>query len=143
MTDLIAKARSACKLPIGYQLGHGGYHPNDATPSRDGLCDCSGFIAFLVGRSRKPDDKFRWWLSTDSIHDDAIGAQVLFSRIPLPVPGCIAVYPDHDGKQGHTALIVDPKTWTIIDCSRSQNGVTEHIGKYWSTTPNVVFCVPV
>ena len=142
MSNLIDRARNAVGSAITYSLGHGGLHPADDLPSRDGMCDCSGYVAWLIGRDRRPSPSWKWWLSTDSIHDDAIGPQHLFTRIAAPMPGCIAVYPDHDGHQGHVALIVDPKTWTIIDCSFSQNGIKEHVGKYWATAPHVVFCLP-
>lgn len=140
--NLVERARHAVNSPITYKLGHGGLHPADDLPSRDGMCDCSGFIAWLLGRDRRPQPDFRWWLSTDSIYDDAIGPQKLFTRVAFPMPGCIGVYPDHDGHQGHVALIVDPRTWTIIDCSHSQNGVREHVGRYWSSAKHVVWCLP-
>lgn len=141
-SDLIQRALSSCDKGIQYKLSHGGLHPSDPLPSRDGFADCSGFVAWLIGRDRRPQKDWKWWLSTDSIYDDAIGPQQLFTRIAAPVAGCIGVYPDHGGHQGHVALIVDPKTWTIIDCSHSQNGIRQHVGKYWATTPNVIFCVP-
>jgi len=150
---LIARAESACDKGIVYGLGKGGYWPLDKLPCRvsarkvDGKvvkalwCDCSGFIAWLIGYARsRTIVPGMWGISTDSIHADATGKQVLFERIDKPEAGCIMVYPDHDGHQGHVALLVDPLTWTIIDCSFSQKGIRKHVGLYWKTTPNVVCC---
>lgn len=138
-TGLIDRARGACGKGIKYQLGHGNASPTDLLPSRDGLCDCSGFISWLCGW------KGHW--CTDWLYDDAIGKQTKAKRIPGPIAGCIGVYPGHTdsaGKHhfGHTALIVDTKTWAIIDCSKSQNGIAEHNGHYWANTANAVYFLP-
>ena len=52
--EILTRARSAIGHGITYHLGHGGLHPADALPSRDGQCDCSGFVAWVLGRSRNP-----------------------------------------------------------------------------------------
>jgi hypothetical protein len=149
----VVQARSAIGKGVRYGLGCGGLHPEDALPAREILhtphgspvavlakwCDCSGFIAWVVGRSRKPDSKFKWWLSTDSIVSDAKGNKVLFDLLPHAEIGCLAVYPDHAGEQGHVALVVDPNKHTIIDCSGSHDGVTEHDGSYFWRKPETLF----
>ena len=139
-SPLIMRARSALGHGIKYQLGNGNGSPADLLPSRNGLCDCSGFISWLCGW------KGHW--CTDWLYDDANGKQTKVKRIAAPLPGCIGVYPGYKDKAGkhhfgHTALIVDPVAWTIIDCSKSQNGIAEHNGHYWAKEAKAIWCVPV
>lgn len=149
--DLIEKARKAIGKNTPYVLGAGGYHPEQPLPGGPGGCDCSGFIAWLIGISRdnrKGQVKgFPAWFSTDSIYADAVGKRLLVERIPFPEAGCFAVYPDHKGadgkpKQGHVALVVDPKARTIIDCSSSHKGITEHVDDmaHFFTRQDAIFC---
>lgn len=160
MGDLLYlnRARSAVNKGVRYGLGKGGYFPTDPLPCRKSVklvkliptlalwCDCSGFIAWVLGISRKPSAKWKWWLSTDSIWSDATGPQVLFERLDLPVAGCIAVYPDwRDGAgkkhEGHVAIVADVAARSVVDCSGSQNGITEHPAPYfWSGTRPTVWC---
>jgi hypothetical protein len=159
-SELIARARTACNKGVVYGLGEGGYHPDDPLPARQGMhlikgdllpssglwCDCSGFVAWLCRRSRKPDNDFRLWLSTDSIVHDALMDHILFTAIQTPVAGCFAVYPDYkapDGShhQGHVALITDPEQHLVIDCCASKNGIFEHVQDvFWHTVHPVTFC---
>ena len=158
--DIITRARSAIGKGVSYGLGRGGYHPDDLLPARmtrrqtggreiEALwCDCSGFIAWVLGRSREPSGAFKYWLSTDAIYHDARGEQKLFESITYPVPGCLAVYADYetsDGKhhQGHVAVVVDPDAHTVIDCSSTAGGITEHKQNvFWGGKHPVVWCVP-
>lgn len=162
MTNPIERARKAIGKGVRYSLGCGGYHPSDELPGRPvwripkgGLlpkklvfCDCSGFVAWLIGRSRSPASDFRWWLSTDSIWSDALGKHQLFRKIDVAVPGCIAVYPDYKdnvtGKkhQGHVGLVVDPDKHIVIDCSSNPpDGISEHVQEvFWSHNHNTIFC---
>lgn len=147
-SELIDRARSAIGHKIPYALSKGGYHPEQPLPGGPGGCDCSGFIAWVLGRSRCPQPDFPRWLSTDSIHADAMGSHVLFTRVLQVVPGTLAVYPDHRGpdgvtRQGHVALVVDPAARTIIDCSGSHNGITERVDDkaHFFTRPDAIFCV--
>lgn len=135
--DTLSRALSQVGKLV-YKLGKGGYNPlseyaapltfglakGKLLPVRARFCDCSGFVAWCLGRSRKPDAKFRWWLSTDSIYHDAKHGQNLFVEIPKTEAkaGDLLVYPDYlDAKgvarQGHVAFIVDPLTRELIDCS--------------------------
>ncbi len=149
--EILTRARSAIGHGITYHLGHGGLHPADPLPSRDGQCDCSGFVAWVLGRSRNPATApklpaWPWWLSTDSVFADANGANVLFTKLDHPVPGCLAVYADWkdpDGKhhEGHIAVVADPAKHTVVDCSDSGHGVTEHVQPvFWSGHHPVTFC---
>ena len=122
--EIIAQARTYIGRGIKYELG-----ADDLTPP-DLALDCSAFVWRVLGE-RKFDG--RRWRNTDWIVGDALGAQTRFVKLDKPEPGCIAVYGRrlNGGKVGHVAVVVDPKARTIIDCSDSQNGVTEHDGSYF------------
>lgn len=138
--SLIDRARSAIGKGITYSMGHGGEHPEDPLPTRDGECDCSAFACWIVGVGKSPDkNPCKVWLGTGGIYTDATGKQVLFERIPAPEAGCFAVYPAEPGKAGHIALVTDPATKTIIDCSGSQNGIKEHSGAYFWTHKGTIW----
>ena len=129
---LINKARSAIGKGIRYKMGHGRTGPFDALPTNDGLCDCSGFVKWVCSK--------KMYCTTAWMFDDANGAMTQYKRIPNPVPGCVLVYP------GHTAILVNPSDWTIVDCSESQGGISEHKGLYWKTklaNGTAIPCVPV
>jgi hypothetical protein len=154
----LERARSAKNKGIRYGMGKGGYFPSDPLPCRKSLklvklvptwalwCDCSGFIAWVLGRSRKASKDWKWWLSTDSIWADAKGPQILFERLLKPEPGCLAVYPDWRDKigkkhEGHVAVVADVDLQTVVDSSGSQGGVTEHPAPYfWSGSQPTVWC---
>lgn len=158
LTSILQRARSAKDKGVRYGLGKGGYYPLDPLPCRKAVklvklvptlalwCDCSGFVAWVLGISRKPSARWKWWLSTDSIWTDARGPQVLFERLAEPVAGCIAVYPDWRDSagfkhEGHVAVVADVELQTVVDCSGSQNGITEHRAAYfWSGLRPTVWC---
>jgi hypothetical protein len=144
----LTRARSAIGRGIAYVLGAGGWDPASDTPGstltpevskkHNGAArgsDCSGFLAWVIGRSRKTTIvPGMWGISTDSIYRDATTAQAVFERIDAPEAGCIACYPDHDGKQGHVVIVTDPAKRTILDCAYSRKGITEHPGTlFWAT----------
>lgn len=115
-----------------YTLGSGGY--GWFQDDFDAECDCSGFIAFCLGLSRKPSTAFmakgtKWWFSTDSM---VLAAKegVFFREVEKGTPGCLAAYPDYKSRgelrQGHTAYITDWRgtvPWGY-DCSSSQSRKT-------------------
>ncbi len=157
---LIARGRSAIGKGVVYGLGKGGLWPLDKLPCRSSAklvngvaktalwCDCSGFVAWVLGRSRKDSKDWPWWLSTDSVYDDAKddGKHVLFTKLDKAEPGCLAVYSDWkdaDGThhEGHIAVVSDPALHLVIDCSSSQNGIAEHAQPvFWSEHHAVIFC---
>lgn len=165
--DLLARARSAVGKGCRYSLGCGGYHPQDPLPARPVWrrprgkllpvkalwCDCSGFVAWVLGRNRAATIvPGMWGLSTDSVYRDAHptkGNHLKFTPIAAPVPGCIAVYgdwKDDKGKshQGHIAIVADPDRHTVVDCSSSEDGVSEHVQPvFWSGKHRVIWCLPV
>jgi hypothetical protein len=152
--DVIARARSAVNQRVRYRLGKGGYDPASPYPApltwgvpkgkilpvRARWLDCSGFIAWVIGRSRKPSKDWKWWLSTDSVWSDASGKQQLFDRLPRAEDGCIAVYPDSKGQQGHIAIVTNAARHEVIDCSSSHGGVAEHEAGYFWRKAETVWC---
>jgi murein DD-endopeptidase MepM/ murein hydrolase activator NlpD len=107
-SQLITRARSAVNSNVLYKLGSGGLFPQDPQPTRDGLCDCSGFISWVLGLSRKTDipfyKKFGGWIFTDSMEADVNSTSGIFERLQRPEPGCIVVY-GAGNKIGHVGLV--------------------------------------
>lgn len=91
--SLIARARSAIGC-CAYGLGKGGMNPRSAIPASRGKCDCSGFVAWVLGMSRMPKPTRLWWIETSAIVRDATGKQSVFVQIARPIRGCISVYAD-------------------------------------------------
>lgn len=122
----MVRARSAVGRGIRYKLGEGGFRPLDALPTRTGLCDCSGFAAWVLGidrwqgRHRKPWSSRIPWIETTAIVRDATGPQLLFVQLPEPVPGCLVVYGDRLGRQGHVGIVDNVRSATdfdVVDCA--------------------------
>jgi hypothetical protein len=133
---------------IKYKMGHGGYHPDSDQCSEDGLCDCSGFVAWTISMNRDltathKNERFGMdWIETTNIYNDAIGPQKLFMKIAAPQVGSIAVYPDHDGKQGHTGLVVNLKPFIVVDCrSRYGRAITSNNGSAFTKNPKTIFVI--
>ena len=113
--------------PIPYVLGGGSAGWFEPGLIASGM-DCSSFVALLIARAKAggPDwvnSKGQYlWLHTGSIYSDATGPQQMFRQVDAPRPGSIFVYPDSDGKQGHTGIILRADCgWNGTDCSSSQN----------------------
>lgn len=138
----VARARSALGHGIRYGMGQGGNHPEDPLPTRNGLCDCSGFAAWVLGVDRHQADKGKpWSKSMPWIETMAIVRSVydplrsvsdqhgMFIRLLDPVPGCLAVYGDYKSlgrtHQGHVMVVeaVPPGRILTIDCSVSGGGI--------------------
>ena len=120
----VDRARSVVGKRIIYKLGKGGYHPEDPFPSRSGEADCSGFVSWCLGISRrKRFGDGHEWVSTSDIYRDANGVQGLFEKIEVPEPGCLVVYPDSKvgsrTRQGHVAIVTETKPLRGVDCSMS------------------------
>lgn len=124
------RARGAVGRGTRYTLGQGGYSPMDPLPTRNGQCDCSGFVAWCIGmdrwqgRHKKPWKSLIPWIETTAIVKDAKGAQKLFTTIETPVPGCLVVYGDRFGKQGHVGIVdnVTSKTvFEVVHCSKGND----------------------
>ncbi len=144
----IERARSAIGLRTKYKLGSGGWHPEDIRPSRDGKCDCSGFISFVIGLKRRQSFGRHKWISTSDIWRDAMDEEWLFMKIDEPVSGCLVVYPDSNSNQGHVAIVTETENNSLvgIDCSSSQSrkgdAISERNLGYFLKRENTIFCIP-
>lgn len=156
----VTRARSALNRGIRYKLGKGGFDPAQGSPadfdSRTGfnLCDCSGYVAWVIEISRKPKKTRPFWVETSAMCFDANNAKRAFMRIDKPVPGCIVAYPDRGGREGHTAIVTgsafntDGSVRSIsgIDCSSGQSkrlgqAITERDLSFFLTRPGCTFMV--
>ncbi len=127
----VARARSATLKGIRYKLARGGYHPGADLPGRagdpatdDGIgCDCSGFVAWCLGLRRGPlPHPPPAWIETSQVYRDATGPQRLFRRLAEPVAGCVVVYPDAGGDQGHIGIVTETAPELRgVDCSSSRS----------------------
>jgi cell wall-associated NlpC family hydrolase len=126
--DSVTRALSARGHGIQYVLGHGGWHPDDPTPTRDLGCDCSGFVAWVIGICRQTgDEQFRWVETTAIVHD-ALGDTRYFSHVRWTdaQPGDLVVYGDRrdaDGSrhQGHCGIVTAVDTTgplKVCHCSK-------------------------
>lgn len=144
MRARLARARSAIGAPIRYKLGHGGFDPGHPLPSKDGLCDCSGFVAWVLGISRRPKPSRLWWIESTNVWRDANGRQSAFVKLDEPVPGCIVVYPDSGGRQGHIAVYsgrdARSKAPRVVECSAGADGIREGLQRAF-VRGDTVYCV--
>lgn len=125
----VLRALTGCGRGISYGLGQGGYHPEDALPTRNGLSDCSGYVAWGLHLDRYQGDKgkrhspFVPWIETSAIVRDAVGRNALFCEIERPVAGCVVVYGDRivlgRKRQGHTGIVVKVRglDFDVAHCS--------------------------
>ncbi len=104
----VAKAKSAIHKGIRYKLGSGGMNPKLGLRSSNRLCDCSGFVCWVLGISRKTDipyySKFGGWIYTDSMVADVHSNVGIFEKISVPEVGCIVVY-GAGSKIGHVGIV--------------------------------------
>ena len=135
---VIARAQSATALGIRYKLGKGGMNAGSPTPGAGGQCDCSGFIAWCLGMSRKTTQNFYvnfngGWIETTAVWTD-IGTPVGIFESTQKKPGAIVVYPDANGHQGHIGIVVSASL--VIPCSK---GNDTRFGNAIQSTPLTVF----
>jgi hypothetical protein len=128
---ITSQAHACTKFPrVQYQLGKGGFGWFEDEPFD--LCDCSGFVAVCLGRSRNATgahDLGRLeWVESTQLCKDGAGAQELVVDVGAATPavcrpGDIVAYPDHKGRQGHVGIVVRVTKHEIItvDCSGSGN----------------------
>jgi len=157
--NILERAYHACDALVTYALGKGGYDPGARTPAdANGLADCSGFVAWAIGRDRRPSTSWRWWFSTDSIVSDAKNHGILFDLVEKSEikPGDVIAYPDYRRgsrlRQGHTAIITGVSwdnsgnpTIEIIDCSSSQSertgqAIHERNGDFFLRKTSTIIC---
>ncbi|MFZ4931546.1 LysM peptidoglycan-binding domain-containing protein [Chryseobacterium sp. Mn2064] len=120
--DIIKKAKSVIGKKIIYKLGAGGMDEKYHLPTKDGKCDCSGFVCWVLGLSRKTKIPFYQpggWIYTDSMVDDINRNTGIFDRLTVPEVGCIVVY--GAGKEiGHVGLVSEVENGRmkkVIHCS--------------------------
>ena len=136
--DRIEKAESALNKGIHYQSGHLNNTWFGPLPTNDLLCDCVQFVAWVCG--------VKGVYTTTWIQNDALTTKTKFRSIPEWRPGCVIVGDIPNGAggySGHTAILLDKNTWSIIDCSHSKDGVYIHNAPYWASAKNVVYAVPI
>jgi len=141
---LLSRARSALGLGIAYGLGRGGTDPTRSRPDHNGLCDCSGFMAWVVGLSRrKNENPLGRWFETTNVYNDAKmpSRGKLFTPLERPQIGSIAVYPDRATRQGHMGLVTQVDGGLVgIDCSSSV-GISERSFTFFLNNPKTIFVV--
>jgi LysM repeat protein len=120
---LVLRAKSMVGVHIDYKLGAGGKSPALDMPSDEGLCDCSGFVCWVLNLSRQTDipyyRNFGGWIFTDSMEADIKSNAGIFDRLDKPEAGCIVVY-GAMGKIGHVGIVSEVKTGRmskVIHCS--------------------------
>ena len=120
---LVLRARSVVNCDIKYKLGKGGLHPTDKFPSKNKLCDCSGFVCWVLGLSRQTTipfyKQFGGWIFTDSMVADVNSSAGIFEHLQFPRPGCIVVY-GAGNKIGHVGIVSEVSNGVmkmVIHCS--------------------------
>lgn len=125
---LLARAASAAGKKTIYKLGSGGMDANAPRPSNiRNECDCSGYVCWCLGISRKTDHPLYMsfnggWINTDAMVHDAKTSTGFFDRIDKPKPGCLIVYPKSARpKIGHVGIVTrlntDGTVARVLHCS--------------------------
>jgi murein DD-endopeptidase MepM/ murein hydrolase activator NlpD len=122
-SQLVLRVRSVVNCNVLYKLGRGGMFPGDPLPCRDELCDCSGFVCWVLGLPRKTNipfyKQFGGWIFTDAMIADIQNTTGILERLQHPEPGCIVVY--GAGRYiGHVAMVsevVNGSMKKVIHCS--------------------------
>jgi hypothetical protein len=120
---VLARANAAVQQGIHYKLGKGGMNPGSPTPASGGLCDCSAFVAWCLGMSRKTDELFYknfngGWIETTAVWTDIDSTVGIFESTSKR-PGAVVVYPDASGHEGHIGIIVDGTH--VVHCSHGND----------------------
>ena len=145
----IARAQSAANQGIRYKLGKGEMNPGSPTPAAGNQCDCTGFIAWCLGFSRRLEDQFyknfnNGWFETTAVWTD-IGVNTgIMDPLNAPRPGAVVVFPDHNGHQGHIGLVTAVSSGNriskIIHCSKGNDNqfqdAIKETGPQVFNTPN-------
>lgn len=122
--DMLTRAFSAEPVRTIYKLGSGGMNPKAAHPKGwDGACDCSGFVAWAIGRSRQTTHplyvrKNGGWINTDAMVHDAEECTGFFT-LTEPKVGAIIVYGGHNQyrKVGHCGIVTSVDPLRVLHCS--------------------------
>jgi hypothetical protein len=138
VNEVLARIQSSLGLGSRYKLGKGGMNPGSPTPNSGGQCDCSGYVSWCLGMSRKTTQHFYvnfngGWIETTAAWTD-IGSSVGIFDSCTKKPGAIIVYPDANGRQGHIGILVD--STHVAHCSK---GNDTQFGNAIQITPLTVF----
>lgn len=138
--EVVRRARSAIGGGCAYKLGKGGFNPQALAPwNKQFQCDCSGFVSWALGVSRKTDNPWyvKWnggWFETSAIVRDALSTFGVFTEVARydALPGDVLVWGDINGQQGHVGIISGPTT--IIHCSKGNWTMTQDAIRETATT---------
>ena len=123
VNTIVDKARSVINKGIRYKLGSGGMNPKLILPTSNKLCDCSGFVCWVLSLSRQTEipfyKKFGGWIYTDSMVEDVNSSSGIFEKITVPEVGCIVVYGAgiKIGHVGFVSKVVDGHMAKVVHCS--------------------------
>ncbi len=150
VTEVLQRARSAIGKKIRYRLGAGGIDPKAPTPaSVDNACDCSGFVCWCLGISRKTDHPFYvrlngGWINTDAIVRDALEPVGFFRRLENPKVGCLIVFPSKRPQRpyGHVGIVTEVQAGKVSKVIHCSSGNYRRYRDAIRETPPTVFQVP-
>jgi hypothetical protein len=94
--DRMQRARSAIGKDTRFELSKGGKDPIALHPAENGACDCSGFIAWVLGLSRQTTNpyylnKMGGWMDVSTMQEDMKETGGFLSPCD-PHPGCLVAY---------------------------------------------------
>ena len=149
VSEFLTRARSALGKNVKYKLGAGGISPTTPTPANiHNECDCSGYVCWCLGISRKTDHPLYvnfngGWINTDAIVRDANQPTGFFGKLAAPKVGCLVVFPSRppNRKVGHVGIVTQinsagDKVLKVIHCS---SGNFRNFGDAIKETPPSVF----
>lgn len=135
----IQRAYSALDFTTQYKLGEGGFNPIiPLTPQ----CDCSGFIAWVIGIPREfPPGSNRWLSTTEYWTGGSPVLAGLLSQVELHQTqvGDLLVYPHHNGQVGHIALVNEVKFSQPVQILHCSSGNYKNFGNAVKITSTAVF----
>lgn len=148
--ELLARARTASGQQTKYKLGAGGMDPRAPGPANiNGECDCSGFVCWCLGMSRKTDHPFYvrvngGWINTDAIVADASHSTGFFTSLTAPRLGALVVFPSKAParKVGHVGIITQLGTQTVVASVLHCSAGNSRKGDAICETPPTVFGAP-
>lgn len=154
--DLLARCRRASAAPVRYRLGGGGMSPLSATPAdAGGGCDCSGAVAWALGRSRRTVNPFyvRYnggWVSSDSIYADILDCVGMFRQLDAAKPGAVIVFGGRQASRGrrnigHVGIVTAAeggKPTKVWHCSMGNHRATNGQHAIRETDPAVFLSQP-
>ena len=137
--EVVERAREAVYAAariggIKYALGQGGMTPSAPFPWSIRGLDCTGFIAWALGISRRDARIQGGWIESTAIVRDANTRGGLFTKVDAAEPGDILAYGDRKisgGKiaHGHVGLVTeveDGKVVEVVHCSAGNYGSTRN-----------------